>query len=240
VLAAPTLHRAILPPMTDTPLLDLTPDELLSTTRAVRKRLDLERPVPMEAVRECLRLALQAPTGSNAQGWHFLLVTDAEKRRALAGLYRKAFDVYRTMPVSAHAGEAEAGDPAHAAQMTRVVSSAEYLAAHLDKVPVHLIPCIQGRVDQLQGPGANLAQASVYGSILPAVWSFMLAARARGLGTAWTTLHLMHEKEAADLLGIPYDEVSQVALIPLAWSRGTEFKPARRKPMEGVVHLNRW
>ena len=226
--------------MTDTPLLDLSPDELLSTTRAVRKRLDLERPVPMEAVRECLRLALQAPTGSNAQGWHFVLVTDAGKRRELGALYRKAFEVYRTMPVSVHAGEAAADDSAHAAQMARVVSSAEYLAENLSRVPVHLVPCVEGRVDQLQGPGATLGQASIYGSILPAVWSFMLAARARGLGTAWTTLHLMHEKEAADLLGIPYDAVTQVALIPLAWSKGTDFKPARRKPMEGVVHLNHW
>ncbi len=226
--------------MSTTPLLDLSPDELLSTTRAVRKRLDLERPVPMEAVRECLSLALQAPTGSNAQGWHFVLVTQAEKRRALAELYRKAFAVYRDMPVSAHRAESEAADPAYAAQMTRVVSSAEHLAENLERVPVHLIPCVAGRLDQVQGPGAVLAQASLYGSILPAVWSFMLAARSRGLGTAWTTLHLMHEKEAADLLGIPYDEITQVALVPLAWTIGTDFKPARRKPMEDVVHLNEW
>ena len=224
--------------MSTTPLLDLSPDELLSTTRAVRKRLDLERPVPMEAVRECLALALQAPTGSNAQGWHFVLVTQAEKRRALADLYRKAFDVYRNMPQSVQ--QAERGDDAHAKQMERVVSSAEHLAANLEKVPVHVIPCISGRVDQLQGPGANLAHAGVFGSILPAVWSFMLAARARGLGTAWTTLHLMHEKEAADLLGIPYEKVTQVALVPLAWTVGTDFKPARRKPMEDIVHLNEW
>ena len=228
----------MVPRMSTTPLLDLTPDELLSTTRAVRKRLDLERPVPMESVRECLTLALQAPTGSNAQGWHFVLVTRAETRRALAEIYRRAFDVYRKMPQSVQ--NAEAGDDAHAKQMERVVSSAEYLAANLERVPIHVIPCIEGRVDQLQGPAASLANAGVYGSILPAVWSFMLAARARGLGTAWTTLHLMHEQEAAELLGIPYEKVTQVALIPLAWSIGTDFKPARRKAMEDRVHLNEW
>jgi len=224
--------------MSTTPLLDLSPDALLSTTRAVRKRLDLERPVPMEAVRECLRLAFQAPTGSNAQGWHFLLVTQAEKRLALAEIYRKAFAVYRNMPQAVQ--NAEGGDPAQAKQMERVVSSAEHLAANLEKVPIHVIPCIEGRVDQLQGPGASLAHAGVYGSILPAVWSFMLAARSRGLGTAWTTLHLMHEKEAAEILGIPYEKVTQVALVPLAWSVGTDFKPARRKPLEDHVHLNSW
>ena len=226
--------------MSATPLLALSPDELLSTTRAVRKRLDLERPVPMEAVRECLELALQAPTGSNAQGWHFVIVTNRETRRAPGELYQKAFEVYRSLPASAQQEQAAAEDPAHARQMERVVSSAEYLARNLAKVPVHLIACVQGRVDGLEPPAASLAQASLYGSILPAVWSFMLAARARGLGTAWTTLHLMHEKQAAELLGIPYEEVTQVALIPLAWSQGTDFKPARRKPTDGHVHLNDW
>ena len=164
--------------------LRLTPDELLTTTRAVRKRLDLERPLELDLVRECLEIALQAPTGSNAQGWHFVLVSDTEKRRRIAELYAQAFDSYRSMPFSAHA-LAEQREGAERETMHRVVDSAEYLAANLERVPVFLIPCVEGRFDQLPPPMANMAQASVFGSILPAVWSFMLAGRARGLGTAW-------------------------------------------------------
>jgi nitroreductase len=217
----------------------MTPDQLLTTTRAVRKRLDLDRPVSLAVVRECLEIALQAPSGSNAQGWHFVVVTDAEKRRGLGELYRRAFDVYRNMPQSAHA-LGQQGDAARQRQMERVVDSAEYLAANLARVPVHLVPCVQGRVDQLTPPIANLAQAGTFGSILPATWSFMLAARARGLGTAWTTLHLMFEREAAELLGIPYETVTQTALIPVAYTKGTDFKPAARKPLDDVLHVDRW
>jgi nitroreductase len=219
--------------------LDLSPEELLSTTRAVRKRLDLDRPVEMEVIRECLELALQAPTGSNAQGWHFVVVTDADKRKRIGELYGQAFEAYRKMPFSAHV-LAESRSGADRAQQERVVDSAEYLAAHLAEVPVHLIPCVTGRVDRMTGPMAHLAQASLYGSILPATWSFMLAARARGLGTAWTTLHLSYEAEVAGLLGIPHDEVMQVALIACAYAKGTGFKPARRMPLETVLHVNGW
>lgn len=219
--------------------LNLSTDELLTTTRAVRKRLDMDRPVEMELIRECLDIALQAPSGSNAQGWHFLVVTDADKRAALADLYEKAFNIYRGMPISAHA-LVEQADPADEAQMERVVSSAEYLAENLKRVPVHLIPCIQGRVDAIVGDAANLAQASIFGSIVPAAWSFMLAARSRGLGTAWTTLHLMFEKAAAEILDIPYEEVTQTALIPVAYYTGETFKVARRKPLDTVLHVNHW
>jgi len=218
--------------------LDLSPDELLSTTRAVRKRLDLERPVTMELVRECLELALQAPTGSNAQGWHFVVVTDAEKRARIAELYRKAFERYRA-GASTRAVAAQR-DPLGRAQQDRVADSAQYLADHLHRVPVFLIACITGRNDQVTGPMAALSGASVYGSILPAVWSFMLAARARGLGTVWTTLHLSAEKEVAALLGIPYDDVMQVALIPVAYTKGVDFKPARRLPLDGILHVDAW
>ncbi|MBI3961422.1 MAG: nitroreductase family protein [Deinococcus sp.] len=220
------------------PTLDLTPDELLSTTRAVRKRLDLDRPLQLEIVRECLELAIQAPTGSNAQGWHFVVVTSAEKRRRLAELYQKAFDAYRNMLVSVH--NLARRDDVDKPQMGRIVESAEYLAANLERVPIHLIPCIEGRADAVSGSRAVLAQASQYGSIIPATWSFMLAARARGLGTCWTTLHLMYEKEAAEVVGIPYDAVTQVALIPVAYARGTDFCPARRKPLDAVLHVDRW
>ncbi|HVS12329.1 MAG TPA: nitroreductase family protein [Thermoanaerobaculia bacterium] len=219
--------------------LHLDADALLTTTRAVRKRLDLDRPLDLATVRECLEIALQAPSGSNAQGWHFVLVTKADERRALGEIYRRAFSAYRDMPVSAHALAARR-DGEQRAQMERVVDSAEYLAAHLDRAPALLIPCVEGRADGASGELANLAQASLYGSILPATWSFMLAARERGLGTSWTTLHLMFEREAAELLGIPYEEVTQVALTPVAYTKGTRFAPALRRPLDDVLHVERW
>lgn len=220
-------------------LLPLDPDQLLTTTRAVRKRLDLERPVPLALVKECLEVALQAPTGSNAQGWHFVVVSDAEKRRALAEIYRKAWAVYRTMPFAAH--HVHADDPSMKPVQERVIESAQYLADNLERVPVHVIPCVTGRFEAVPAPMAVLAQASAYGSILPATWSFMLAARARGLGTSWTTLHLWHEQEAAELLGIPHTSVTQCALIPLAYVKaGTGFRPGPRKPLAGVLHVDGW
>lgn len=219
-------------------LLPLDPDQLLRTTRAVRKRLAFERPLDLALVKQCLEVALQAPTGSNAQGWHFVVVTDAAKRRGLAELYRKAWAAYQNLPFAAH--HVHENDPSMAAVQARVVDSAQYLADNLERVPVHVIPCVAGRFEAVPGPMAVLAQASAYGSILPAVWSFMLAARARGLGTSWTTLHLWHEQEAARLLGIPAD-VTQCALIPVAHVKGRpDFKPGPRKPLDGVLHLNGW
>ena len=220
--------------------LELTPDELLSTTRAVRKRLDFDRPVEASVIRECVELALQAPSGSNAQGWHFFVVTDEEKRNAIGEIYRKGFELYRGMEVSAHALAKAQEDPADTRQMERVVDSAEYLANNMHRAPALIIPCITGRMEQIPGNFAVIAQASQYGSILPAFWSFMLAARARGLGTSWTTIHLMFEEEVAELLGIPYQEVTQVALSPIAYTKGTDFKPARRKSLDGVLHVDAW
>jgi nitroreductase len=211
--------------------LPLTPDELLSTTRAVRKRLDLTRPVPREVLEECLALAQQAPSGSNSQPWHFLMVTDPAKRAALAEIYRVGWRAYSA---SSHA-PADA-DPSQRAVWQRVRASAQYLADHMHEVPVLVLPCIRGRTDGL--PAAS--QAGVWASIIPAAWSFMLAARARGLGTAWTSLHLQGEKEAADLLGIPYDEVMQAALIPVAYTIGTAFKPGPRTPLDTMVHWDGW
>ena len=208
----------------------LTIDELLTTTRAVRKRLDLERPVELEVIRECLKIALQAPTGSNQQGWHFVVVTDAAKREALAKLYAKAFDAY--------IGQISSSSPGPDAQMVRVIDSATYLAQNLAKVPVHLVPCVAGGIPPEKA--TTVATASFYGSILPATWSFMLAARSRGLGTAWTTLHLVYEQEAAEILGIPYDRITQAALIPVAHAKGTEFKPAVRRPLEASLHIDTW
>ena len=218
--------------------LPLTPDELLTTTRAVRKRLDFERPVALETIRECIEIATQAPTGSNAQGWHFVVVTDPAKKAALGAIYRKGFAVYRDMPFAAH--HVHEGDPTMEPVQQRVISSAEYLAENLERAPVLVIPCVEGRVEAVPGEMAVLAQASTYGSILPALWSFMLAARARGLGTCWTTIHLWHEKEAADVLDIPHAEITQCALSPVAYYTGESFKPGPRKPLDPIVHLEGW
>ncbi len=215
------------------PQLDLTLDQLLATTRSVRKRLDLTRPVELEIIRECLELALQAPTGSNSQRWHFMVVTDAEKRLAIADLYRKSFAAYRNVPPPANR---LAEDSPRMQTQKRVVDSADYLAEHLHEVPVFVIPCIAGRLEKLSLEG----QAGSWGSILPAAWSFMLAARARGLGSAWTTLHLTYEKEAAAILGIPYEKITQTSLLPVAYTIGTDFKPAPREPLDTVLHLNEW
>ena len=213
--------------MSDTPFDLYVTDELLATTRAVRKRLDLTKPVPRELIDECLELAVQAPTGSNSQTWRWLVVDDADTRKALADLYRKGAEGYLTA-----AGEQSGGD----AQTQRVFSSAVYLMEHLHEVPVHLIPCVQGKP---QDPTPLTMASGLYGSIYPAVWSFQLAARARGLGTALTTLHLLHEKEAAEILGLP-DDVLQVALLPVAYSIGTEFKRAARPPVANITHWNKW
>ena len=209
-------------------LLELTPDELLSTTRAVRKRLDLERPVEREVLEQCLRLAQQAPTASYSQGWHFVVVTDADKRAALADLWRRGGAGYLE-----HRRD-EARDAG--GQIARIVDAVLHLAEHLHEVPVHVIPCVEGRTDDHPG----WRQASRWGSIYPALWSFMLAARSRGLGTVMTTFHLMFEQEAAELLGIPYEQVMQAALVPVAYTTGTDFKPGRRAPLETMVHWEGW
>lgn len=205
-------------------------DRLLTTTRSVRKRLDYSRPVPAALVQECLDIAIQAPTGSNQQGWSFVVVTDADKRKALADLYRKGFELYAQMPQP----EREAAD-LRVEQMPRVIDSAVYLAQTMEQAPVFVIPCIEGRFENQP----QFAQASMYGSILPAVWSFMLAARARGLGSAWTTIHLMYEAEAAGILGIPA-EVTQAALLPVAYYKGEDFKPARRIPAREITYWDSW
>jgi len=209
-----------------------TVDHLLTTTRSVRKRLDFTRPVPTELIQRCIDIALQAPTGSNQQGWSFVVVTDAGKRRALADLYRKAFRFYVENPDLRRTYEP---DDLRTRQMPRILDSATYLAEHLHEAPVHVIPCVEGRVEQ----AGVVAQASVYGSILPAAWSFMLAARARGLGSAWTTLHLVFEQDAAKILGIPA-EVTQAALLPVAYFTGTDFRPATRLDSQRAVHWNAW
>lgn len=214
--------------------MDLTTvDKLLTTTRSVRKRLDFSRPVEREVLAQCIHIAIQAPTGSNTQGWHFLIVTEARKRAAVAEFYRKAFNIYATVPNS---GRLVIGseDPRFE-QQKRIVVSASYLAEHMHEVPVLVIPCVEGRVENA-GP---LAQASLYGSILPAAWSLMLALRARRIGAAWTTLHLMFEKDVAKVLGIP-DNITQAAMLPVAYFKGEDFKSAERLPVQNRLHWNNW
>jgi nitroreductase len=219
--------------------LGLSSDELLSTTRAVRKRLDFDRPVSDEVIKECMEIAVQAPTGSNAQGWQFVFITDADKRAKIGELYQQAFSLYREMPIAIHKLHMDSGNASLPESQTRSASSADYLADNMGRAPALMIPCIAGRTDSPEASNI-IAQTGTLGSIIPAAWNFMLAARARGIGTAWTTLHLMHEKEIADLIGIPYDDYMQVALIPIAYTKGTNFKPAYRPPVETVMHFNEW
>ena len=206
-------------------MLDLTPLQLLTTTRAVRKRLDLERPVEREVIEDCLRLAQQAPTASYSQNWHFLVVTDPAKRAALGEIWREVAYPY-----------VQRGGGPREGQMQRIGDAVVHLAEHIQDVPVHVIPCVEGRYEGKSNP----LVASMFGSIVPAAWSFMLAARSRGLGSCWTTFHLMHEQRAAEILGIPYEKVTQVALIPVAYTIGTEFKPGKRKPLDTMVHWDSW
>jgi nitroreductase len=207
-------------------------DELLTTTRAVRKRLDFDRPVPPEVIEECLELALQAPTGGNRQIWRWVVVTDQDKKVALAELYRKAYFAYR----KGREGEFDSMPEDLAAQTRRVIDSATFLAENLERAPLYVIPCGVGR------PGADApayAWSSVMGSILPAVWSFQLALRSRGLGSALTTLHAVYEQDAAQILGIP-DDVVQTSLLPVAYTKGTDFRPAKRRPAREITYWNTW
>jgi nitroreductase len=205
---------------------DLTSvDELLTTTRSVRKRLDLTRPVSRDVITECLQIAMQAPTSSNAQDWRWLVITDAGKRAAIAEIYRSIGEHYLPRLAAAES------DP----QTQRVLSSAMSLTEMLADVPVHVIPCLQRRFD-----GNDLVVASsAWASIIPAGWSFLLALRSRGLGSVWTTMHLAKEREVAELLGIP-DTVTQAALFPVAYTIGTDFRPASRPPAESVTFWDGW
>jgi nitroreductase len=208
-----------------------TIDHLLTTTRSVRRRLDLARPVDPGIIERCIEIAVQAPSGGNVQGWHFVVVADAAKRRRLATLYgRAAAALVQTYSPNMFPPE----DP-RAAQLPRMIASGEHLTAHLHEVPLLVVPCLEGRFET----AGLFVQASLYGSILPAVWSFMLALRARGIGAAWTTDHLMYEREAAEILGIP-STITQVALLPVAYFTGTDFKPANRLPAGERTHWDTW
>ena len=204
-------------------------DEVLTSTRAVRKRLDFDRPVPRELLLECLQVAVQAPTGSNRQGWQFVAISDPERKRAITDLYRRSWDKYKTTPAPNYAEEDVRGQ-----RMPAVRDSSQYLADRYHEAPWLLIPVLEGK------PPQNHMQAGYWGSILPAFWSFMLAARARGLGTAWTTLHLAYEQEAAEIIGLPFEKFTQAGMTPVAFYTGETFKPAPRLPIESVVHWDSW
>ena len=204
-------------------------DALLTTTRAVRKRLDFDRPVPREIVNECLELAVQAPTASNSQTWRWMVVDDAQKRKQIAEIYR-----------STMADRQKVTEPwdslSRTPQTDRVHDSAGYLRANLERVPVLVIPCVEGRPAPDAGPASLSA---TYGSIMPAVWNFQLALRSRGLGSVLTTVLAFREREVAELLGIP-ENVLQVAMLPVAYTIGTEFKRAARPPVSEITHWNEW
>ena len=212
------------------PLLPLSADQVLTTTRAVRKRLDLTRPVDRSVIEECLRIAQQAPSASNRQHWHFMVITDPAKKQALAAVYGKG---RATMMANRLA---EATTDAERADVQARAAAPDEFTPKLAQAPALVIPCIEGKRDAQ--PYAS--QAALWGTIAPAAWSFMLAARARGLGTVWTTIHLYHEREAADILGIPYDDVMQAALTPVAYTIGIDFKLAKREPLERMTHWNSW
>lgn len=214
--------------------LDLTLDELLTTTRSVRKRLDFDRPVERNVIEECVSIAMQSPSGANSQGWQWVFVEDAARKAQLADIYRKQFDVtYRVMPIGDYS------DPALQAQAIRRRESAVHLADNFQHVPVIMVPCAPGRIE---GAGVG-AQAGFWGSLLPAVWNFMLALRARGLGSAWVTMNLSRdggEQESAEVLGIPHERYTQAGMFPVAYTKGTSFKPIATKPVEQVIHWDRW
>ena len=202
-------------------------DYILETTRSVRKRLDLTRPVDRDVVMQCLDIALQAPTGSNAQGWMWLIVTDADKKSQIGEYYNKAFDAYLKRVKTARPGNQAPTD------QEKLVSSAAYLADHMGEVPMMIFACIQGRAKK------NHIAAGLYGSIIPAAWSLMLALRARGIGAAWTTLHLAYEKECNEILGIPKN-VTTAVLLPVAYFTGETFKKAKRVPARELTYWESW
>ena len=217
-------------------MLDLSPHDLLTTTRAVRRRLDLERPVPPELIRECVATALQAPSGSNNLTMQFVVVTDPAARAAIGEVYRQCYEIYKGLD-GVYVGSIAKETADENAQQKRVQTSADYLGEHMGEAPALVIACnAGGRID---GAPAVMSAAAL-GNVLPAMWNFMLAARARGLGTAWTTLHLMMEQQVADIVGIPFDEVQQVCLSPLAYTVGTDFRPALRPDPETIIHWDRW
>jgi nitroreductase len=211
----------------------LTVDDVLCTTRSVRRRLDLSRPVPKDLLLECLAIAQQAPSASNKQPFHFVVVTDSSRRAILGGLFRRGLSLYEQREDSLY--REEVSDPVEIARRQRIIRSLEHLASNIDAVPAHVVPCVEGLTEESD----PVRVAALMASVIPATWSFMLAARARGLGTCWSTLHLPFAAEASEILKIP-THVRQVALIPTAYSIGNDFRPAHRRPLRDIVHWEHW
>ena len=196
-------------------------DEVLTTTRTVRKRLDFDKPVERALIEECLEIAFQAPNGSNMNNWHWVVVDDPATVREVARIYNEGLDAYIATLGDA-VGENYMGSVIP--RYEKLSESTQYLRDHIHESPALLLPLMGGRTD-----GANIFfQASTWGSIVQAIWSFMLALRARGLGSAWTTGHLFREQEMAELLGIPFDRYTQTGLFPIAYTVGTDFRKAWR------------
>jgi len=208
-------------------------DHVLLTTRAVRKRLDLHRPVEPEVLRECFELAQQAPTQSDTQSFHFIVVTDKGQREALGELFRRGHAIYKTLPGGVYG--LKHSDMKQEATRLRIIKSLEHLADHIHEVPVHVVPCVVGSTEGMRPAAVSV----LMGSVIPAAWSFMLAARSRGLGTCWTNLHMLLAEEADKVLGFPAG-VMQVALIPTAYTIGLDFRPAYRRPLDEILHQDRW
>ena len=223
------------------PALDLASiDHVLKTTRSVRLRLDLERPVPQALIEDAIEIALQAPTGANTQTWRFMVVTDAALKARIADYYRLGAEAYaagktalsrtgvtmmREYPV----------EDLRQQQRDSLFKSGGFLMENLQRVPAYIIPCIEGRFET----DDVFTQASMWGSILPAAWSLMLALRARRVASAWTTLHLQYERAVGALLGIPA-HYTQAALLPVAWLTGGDLKPAKRLPARELTSWNSW
>jgi nitroreductase len=218
------------------PLLPLDADQLLTTTRAVRKRLDFSRPVEDSVIRECVDIAMQSPSGSNNMTMQFVVVRDEAKRKAIGEVYRQCYEIYRSLD-GIYIGSIQKSSDAENEQQSRSASSADFLGEHMGDAPALVIACNVG--SRVEGAPAMMA-ASMMGNVLPAMWSFMLAARARGLGTAWTTVHLMMEQQVADIVGIPFETVQQACLSPLAYTKGTDFKPAARPAADSIIHWDTW
>ena len=209
--------------------LGLGADEVLTTTRVVRKRLDFGSPVARETLEACIEIAVQAPSGGNHQGWRWVLISDEAKKRAIAELYRRFYGVYRE--------HRKATDPTFGAEQVR---TADEFSGNLERAPWFVIPCIEGPMGRADEGSSSYLQANTWASIYPAVWSFMLALRERGLATCLTTNHLAYERDVAALLGIPFDTVNQACLLPVARAIGTSFRPAPRRASASVIHLERW
>jgi len=198
-------------------------EEAITTQRAVRR---LKRdPVPDALVLRLIELALKAPTGSNAQGWEWIVVRDPAVKARLARQNRRAFRLYGAL-----GRRATANDP----KMARVLDAVQWQADHFEEVPVVVVACLRG--PRLGFP--NIAATSYYGSIFPSVQNLLLAARAAGLGAALITLPLWSTFAARRILGLPWS-VTPCAVIPLGWPTG-RYGPTTRKPVGDVVSLDQY